>query len=344
MADAVLRHVYFDVESPACFAGAYAVYKEAKKQLPDLSYAQVVEWLSNHEAYTLHKPARKRFGRNPVVVNGIDVLWEIDLADLSMLKKHNDQYRYLLQVIDVGSRYAWSMPIKTKDSSVVATAFETILKSHNRKPLTVSSDAGGEFKGVAFQRMLKRHSIGFFVSSSDMKCPIIERYTYCVHLNLIDDTKLTFFFRWNRTLKTRMWRYFTHHNTFRYLDVLQKLVSAYNHSPHRTLGCKPAEVTPATLPAIAQRIYDNAKPRKLGKFKFQLSDYVRLSKYKGLFEKGYESSFTREIFQICDRAARPKPVYKVRDLHGKFSCLSVFQSFYSFGYNTYRTKDWRNIL
>ena len=39
-----------------------------------------------------------------------------------------------------------------------------------------------------------------------------------------------------------MWRYFTHNNTYRYVDVLQELVSGYNASPHKGVGMAPIEV------------------------------------------------------------------------------------------------------
>ena len=41
----------------------------------------VEEWLSGQDTYTLHKPVRKRFPRNPY----IDDVWEIDLADFGFL-------------------------------------------------------------------------------------------------------------------------------------------------------------------------------------------------------------------------------------------------------------------
>lgn len=295
-ADDVLRCVYFDVSSPACFAGAEALFNEAKKRTPDLTRSQVREFLAKVEAYSLHKPARRRFVRNPIIVNGIDVMWEIDLADLSMLKKHNDKYTFLLQIIDALSRHAWSVPIKSKTPEVVAKAFEQVLKDSGRKPITVSSDAGREFTGKAFQDMLKKRGIHHFVASSDMKCPIVER--------------------WNRTLKTRMWRYFTHNNTFRYIDVLQDLVHAYNHSKHRVIGCAPAEVTIENATVVAERQYRCVR-KPLEQYKYNVGDHVRISKKKGTFEKGYESNWTREIFVIYQRAARPLPVYKIRDLNGE---------------------------
>ena len=39
-----------------------------------------------------------------------------------------------------------------------------------------------------------------------------------------------------------MWRYFMHNNTYRYVDVLQELVSGYNASPHKGVGMAHIEV------------------------------------------------------------------------------------------------------
>ena len=52
-----------------------------------------------------------------------------------------------------------------------------------------------------------------------MKCAIVERF--------------------NRTLKQRMFKYFTANNTVKYADVLQKFVNAYNARKHRTIGIAP---------------------------------------------------------------------------------------------------------
>ena len=49
--------------------------------------------------------------------------------------------------------------------------------------------------------------------------------------------------RFNRTLKTRMYRYFTSANTLRYDDVLQDLVRGYNASEHSSIGMAPKDVT-----------------------------------------------------------------------------------------------------
>ena len=41
-----------------------------------------------------------------------------------------------------------------------------------------------------------------------------------------------------------MYRYFTHANTRRYLDVLDDLLHSYNNTRHRSIGMAPVEVGP----------------------------------------------------------------------------------------------------
>jgi len=65
----------------------------------------------------LQKPVRNRFPRNPYTVTNIDDIWEMDLADLSSLSKYNDKYKYLLNVIDIFSRFAWGVTLKDKTST-----------------------------------------------------------------------------------------------------------------------------------------------------------------------------------------------------------------------------------
>jgi len=79
----------------------------------------VEQWLSGQDTYTLRKPVRKRFPRNPYTVTNIDNVWEIDLADLRSLSRYNNKYKYLLNVIDIFSRYAWSVPLKDKTSKSI---------------------------------------------------------------------------------------------------------------------------------------------------------------------------------------------------------------------------------
>lgn len=44
-------------------------------------------------------------------MTGIGEQWQLDLADVSQLKKDNNGYTFLLCAIDVLSKYAWVVPL-----------------------------------------------------------------------------------------------------------------------------------------------------------------------------------------------------------------------------------------
>jgi len=98
----------------------------------------VEEWLASQNTYTLHKPARKRSPLNPYIVTNIDDVWKMDLADLCSPSKYNDKYKYILNVIDIFSRYAWGVTLKNKTGTSIATAFKSLFQT--RKPVTIQSD------------------------------------------------------------------------------------------------------------------------------------------------------------------------------------------------------------
>ena len=133
-----LGKVYYDPKHAAGFGSVEKLVKASKHKERD-----VEEWLASQNTYTLHKPVRKRFPRDPYTVTNIDDVWEMDLADLNSLSKYNDKYKYILNVIDIFSRYAWSVPLKDKTGTSITTALKSLFK--NRKPITIQSDKGTEF-------------------------------------------------------------------------------------------------------------------------------------------------------------------------------------------------------
>ena len=171
-------------------------------------------------SYTLHKPRRRRFPTLPVVVHGMDDQWVADLVEMQPLKKWNRGMRYLLTVVDVLSKYAWVEPLKSKTGVAVAAAFERILKrARGRHPVRLQTDAGKEFYNHTFQALMTRRKIHHFSTYGDTKASVVERF--------------------NRTLKERMYRYFTARNTYRYVDALPALVQGYNRTKHRSIGMPP---------------------------------------------------------------------------------------------------------
>ena len=237
----------------------------------------VRDWLRKQQTYTLHKPIHKKFLQRETVVAGIDTQRYADLADLSELSNTNDKHGYSLCVIDVFSKYAWVVPIKDKMGKTVVIAFKSVLKS-GRCPKCVQTDKGTEFENKEFQSLLKNKKIQFFTTENP-------------------GTKACIVKRLQRTLKTCMWKYFTHHCTLRYVDIIPNLVHCYNHAYHRSIKCAPVSVTLKNKPQVSENLYGKSSSKKV-KPKFKEGNFVRINKTKRTFDKGYLPNWTQKLFQI----------------------------------------------
>ena len=160
------------------FAKAHGLSKTKAKQL-----------LQQQLSYTLHKPRRKHFPTLPTLVFGIDQQWDMDLVDLQKLAKWNKGTKYLLTVIDVFSKYAWDEPLKSESAQQVTAALEKLWKrAAPRHPMTVQTDAGTEFYNSSVQVFFDKQDVRHFSTHGDPHAAVVVR--------------------WNKTLKTKMFRNF----------------------------------------------------------------------------------------------------------------------------------------
>jgi hypothetical protein len=185
--------------------------------------------------------------------------------DLSSLTKYNDNHRYLLQVIEVFSKYLHSIPLRTKTGKEVASALKSILqdpkytKPIRRRPVWERTDKGKEFRNTQFQTLLKREGIEFKVCRNpDVKCVVMERV--------------------NRTLRDKVYKYFTYKNTYRYIDVLPEF-KGYNATVYSTTGMASGNVRDTDVLTIWNKIKGKAnRTQRLSKLKFRVGQHVRISK------------------------------------------------------------------
>ena len=117
------------------------------------------------DAYTLHKPVRKHFKRRITFTTGIDDLWQPDLVDLSSISKYNDGYKFLLTVIDVFSKVAWTVPLKNKSGLTLTEAFSTMFQQ--RRPTNLQTDKGTEFLKSSVQKLIKEFKINFYTRENE---------------------------------------------------------------------------------------------------------------------------------------------------------------------------------
>ena len=219
-----LKTIWYDPRHPGSFAGPTKLHQVVKNEGKyKIGLSKIKRFLQNQDAYSLQKKVRRRgFKRRRVIVQGIDVQWEADLADDQNLSDHNNGIKFLLVVVDVFSRYLWVEPLKDKKAKSVIEAFDRILRE-SRRPRTLRTDKGSEFYNRFFKKYLHDKSIKIFHALNETKANYAERYI--------------------QTLKKRIYRFITHVQKYKYFDILQDIVDSINETPNRSLNGR----TPATV-------------------------------------------------------------------------------------------------
>ena len=242
----------------------------------------------------LHKPKRKNFHRRKIIVNHIDEIFAADLVEMQKFAKLNKGYRYLLTCIDIFSKFAWVIPLKNKRGITIKNALEKIF--NKRKPKFLWTDNGKEFYNKQVQDLLNENNIKLYsTNNSEIKSAVIERF--------------------NRTFKNMMYKKFTENNNTIFYNILDELVNNYNSKYHSTIKMLPIEGSKKINEKKIKNIYNFEKTKKLGKFK--IGDRVRISLEKNIFEKGYETNWTQEIFEIYDIKYSNVPYYYLKDLNNE---------------------------
>lgn len=245
----------------------------------------------------IHKPARKNFARRYVVLKGIDDLWQADLIDLQNLKQYNNGYKFILVIIDCFSKFCWTAPIKNKSKSEVSEAFENILNTTQRTPLNLQTDMGKEFYNDRFRKIVNMNSINHYSTYSVKKASIVERLI--------------------QTLKNKLFKHFSISGCYKWSGYpLKKVVGTYNNTKHRVTKFAPVDVNRTNEHLVRMNIRKFHHTCKLkNKTKFKVGDIVRISKYKGCFEKGYTPNWSTELFVIRKINETLPVTYLIEDTH-----------------------------
>lgn len=229
----------------------------------------------------------------------IDDLWQADLIDMQALAKKNCNHKYILAVIDTFSKYAWVVPLKRKTKNDVFNAFQSIIFKDGRVPKNLQTDLGTEFFNDKFKELTSTNNINHYSTYSTKKASIAERFI--------------------RTIKSKMYKEFSIKGNYKWIDgTLHHLINKYNNTYHRTIGTKPVKVNDDNKQDIMKRYMKinqsyNNKNKKI----YKVNDFVRISKYKGTFEKGYTPNWSTEIFKIVKRNNTSPITYLLQDMRNQ---------------------------
>lgn len=190
-------------------------------------------------------------------------------------------------------------PIKGKTTEVIIDGFKRVFKKTARRPDILRTDKGGEYVSRKFRKFMKDNDINYSTTQNpDIKCSVAERSI--------------------RSIKAKIYKYLAYKKTLRYIDVLDDIVHSYNNSVHSTIRMAPTDVNDKNVLQVYRNIRESQKiPVKKKRAKLKIGDYVRITKTKGVFEKGYLPGWSSEIFKVKSIAQRNPIVYYLEDLAGE---------------------------
>lgn len=190
-------------------------------------------------------------------------------------------------------------PLLNKATESVIAAFKKIFERTVVRPDRVQSDQGKEFNSAKFKKFLKENGIIYNTTSNpDTKAAVCERSI--------------------RSLKQKIFKYLTHANSFTFIDKLDDFVKAYNNGYHRTIKMAPSAVNDRNILQVYRNTRESQRiPAKNSRAKVKVGDYVRITKYKNVFAKGYDKNWTQECFRVKTIVKRDPIVYRIVDLEGE---------------------------
>ena len=248
-------------------------------------------------AKEVFSPQITKFRRETIIPLYKDETWSAHLIDQSSLSKYNNNYKFILTVIDIFTKYAWAIPLKNKSGLSITNGFKTILSegplggSESRKPEKLWVDRGSEFYNKTFKSLLKEYETKIYSTYSDLKAVFIERI--------------------NRTLLHIINKPMFINGDGNWVNILSDAVITYNNNIHSTINMTPVDASNNPDKVKYTFNFKNIKP------KLKVGDYVRNADKRNIFSKGYTSNWNRELFKVNEVLKTQPPTYKIEDTNGE---------------------------
>lgn len=305
MAKTNLEDIYFDPADPGSFSSIKNLEKSARKHGITVNKGETKDFLASNIVYGLHYPARRRFPRRMVLADYPNQCWQADLCDMQAYSSANDGYNFILTSIDVFTKEADAIALKNKTANSVVAGLKSIFERRGSIPQMLQTDRGTEFSNAKVNKLCDEMGVNlFFSQNQDIKCSVVERF--------------------NRTLKQRMFKYQTATGSRRYIDVLDKLIEAYNNAHHRSINMTPMQAKSADYSQVFRNLYGYRNRRDMilnqeyREGKFKIGDTVRVKYDLSVLDRGYLPNWSDAWYTIVTvNHAQSIPRYIVKDERGR---------------------------
>ena len=236
-------------------------------------------------AKEVFSPQITNFRRQRVIPLYKDETWSADLIDKSSLSKYNNNYKFILTVIDIFTKYVWAIPLKNKSRLSITNGFKIGLSespqggSESRKPEKLWVDRGSEFYNKTFKYLLKEYETKLYSTYSDLKAVFLERF--------------------NRTLLHIINKPMFINGDGNWVNILNDAVVINNNNIHSTINMTPVDASNNPDKIRYTFSFKNIKGKPgYAQPKLKVGDYVRNADKRNIFSKGYTSNWNRELIKV----------------------------------------------
>ena len=268
----LLKSIYTDLRHPASFSSPYTLFRAAKQKNPNILFKDVESWLETQPVYTKYRRIKVKYHHHKVLSRGLRYQYQADLVNYSALKRDNHSFTFLLTIIDIFSRFALAIPIKSKNGPHVAAALEKAFKVM-KPPRKLQTDV---------KRVLNRYRVHHFSTDQPLKAQIGEPF--------------------NRTLREMLKQSMAYRKSLDYISMLSDFLYGYNARPHTAfLPFAPREVNKNNEAKVHELQYSEYLRQQKVKHKYSIGDHVRKAINKGAFSKSYKfKNFSEKLYEIID--------------------------------------------
>ena len=216
-----------------------------------------------NENYQLTRRIKPVGKSQRIVSKAPNNIWQMDHLELNRTRGN---YRYLLNVIDLFSRYGWSIPVTSKDTEHTINALNSILNSiRPMKPKLLQMDNAQEYLAREMKQFLRDKNIKmrYTTTYKPQENGVVERF--------------------NQTLLEGLKKYFVRNNNKTWIDYIEDVVLNYNDTKHSTTEFAPESIfrdnlTENEKQQVIKNVRKNLKIVK--NIPYKVGDFVRISTFK----------------------------------------------------------------
>ena len=242
----LIKNVYY---SPEGYTGAKKLWETIQDKYPhsNITLKQVQDWHRSQLVVQQNKPVKpiKEFEHYDVVKIP-NHLHMTDLLTMATENRGRYQYRWMIVVIDVASRYIGTVALHTKNGAYVTEALKQIYNEddHLDVPKIIQTDLGSEFTNRSFEAFCtEQHITHKTVEVGDHRgVGLVERVNKTIAMPL---------YAFMQVLENKNAEEGRPKVVTSWVDNMKSFVTAYNNRINNAHGLKPIDAI--KLPSVPHK-------------------------------------------------------------------------------------------